>query len=342
MKRTTRHLLIALLASALSAACLVSRASAAGKAGEQAPDFPPGVFSDGGHYKLADFEGKVLILFFYEQDCPTCRGLIPERNKVVQQFKDKPVKFIAVGAGDSIPDVMSYVKGTRLAMPSFADNMGVMEHRYGQHLSLQNIYQFRIIGPDGKIVGYRMEPAEIEKAVAGVKWKYKDAGYDPKLGNILELLEWNQFDRAIPMLRPLTKGKQPVNESAAKLYDALKTDAKGWLDEADKAAKAEDAVKAYDLYAKVSTCFAGDDIAKTADAALKTLKKSKTVSDELAARALYDQLGVTMSKVAHNRREDVIGFCRGIEKKYPNAPTAKKAAELAKDLEAEAGVASGN
>jgi peroxiredoxin len=341
MNRFTHHVLIALLASAFSA-CLASPASAAGQYGEQAPDFPPGVFSDGGHYKLSDFEGKVLVLFFYEQDCPTCRGLIPERNKVVAQFKDKPVKFIAVGAGDSIPDVMSYVRGTRLAMPSFADNMGVMEHRYGQHISLQNIYQFRIIGPDGKIVGYRMEPAEIEKAVAGVKWKYKDAGYDPKLGNVLDLLEWNQFDRAIPMLKPLTKGKQPVNESAAKLYEALKTEAKGWLDEAEKAAKAEDPVKAYDLYARVSACFAGDDLAKTADAALKTLKKTKPVTDELAARALYDQLGVAMSKAAHNRRSDVITFCQGIVKKYPEAPTGKRATDLVKDLEAEAGIATGN
>jgi peroxiredoxin len=341
MNRFTARLLTAFLAFAFFA-CLSPRASAAGQFGEQAPDFPPGVFSDGGHYKLADFEGKVLVLFFYEQDCPTCRGLIPERNKVVEQFKDKPVKFIAVGAGDSVPDVMSYVKGTRLVMPSFADNMGVMEHRYGEHLSLQNIYQFRVIGPDGKIVGYRMEPAEIEKAVAGVKWKYKDAGYDPKLSNVLELLEWNQFDRAIPMLKPLTKGKQPFNQSAAKLYDALKTEAKGWLDEADRAAKAEDPVKAYDLYAKVSACFAGDDLAKPADAALKALRKTKSVGDELGARALYDQVGVAMSKVAHNRRDDVIGFCQGIARKYPNTPTAKKAADLAKDLEAEAGVASGN
>jgi hypothetical protein len=31
-----------------------------------APDFPPGVFTDGGQYHLDDFKGKVLALYFFE------------------------------------------------------------------------------------------------------------------------------------------------------------------------------------------------------------------------------------------------------------------------------------
>ena len=323
--------LLARFAVASLAAFLLT--SLAGTArGAEAADFPPGAFSDGGRYKLSDFQGKALVLFFYEQDCPTCRGLIPERNKVVAQFKDRPVKFIAVGAGDPLPDVIGYVKGTKLNMPSFADPMGVMEYRYGQHLSLQNIYQFRVIGPDGQIVGMNMTPEEIEKGLVNVKWKYKDGGYDPKLNGVVDMLEWNQYEPALRALRPLAKGKGATADSANKLLEVVKAEGKAWLDEADKV-KSSDPVKAYDLYAKAAACFAGDDMAKTADAAAKAMKKDKPVADELAARAMYDGLYTAMAKASPNRRGELIAYCQSIVKKYPDAPTAKKAADLAKDLE---------
>jgi peroxiredoxin len=291
------------------------------------------VFSDGGRHKLADFEGKVLVLFLYEQDCPRCRGEIPNRNKVVEQFKDKPVKFIAVGAGDTAADVTGYVRGTKLAMAGFADNLGLMETRYGTHISLQNIWQFRVIGPDGKIVGYTMEPAEIERALSNVKWKYKDGGYDPKLNNVIDLLEWNQYAKAVPLLKSQMKVKA-VAESAAKLMEAVKAEGKAWLDAAEQA-KGTDPVKAYDLYTKVSTAFAGDDLGKTADAALKGLKADKAVAAELAARKMYEGLHPAMAKAkptpAH--RASVVQYCMGISKKYPDTPTGKQAAELAKEIE---------
>ena len=122
--------------AALTAAMLLAvpaAVRAAGNAGEQAADFPPGLFTDGGRYQLSDFAGKVVVLFFYEKDCPSCRGKIPDRNKVVQQFQGKPVVFFAVAAGDTLQQAKSYAGGTRLAMPVFADPLSVMtddlEHR---------------------------------------------------------------------------------------------------------------------------------------------------------------------------------------------------------------------
>ena len=40
------------------------------RAAESAPDFPPGVFTDNGSYSLADFKGKVLVVFFGYTQCP--------------------------------------------------------------------------------------------------------------------------------------------------------------------------------------------------------------------------------------------------------------------------------
>jgi peroxiredoxin len=321
---------------------LVPTARAAeGNAQGNAPDFPPGTFSDGGHYSLSDFKGKLVVLFFYEKDCPRCRGEIPERNKVVDQFQDKPVVFIAVGPNDTLADVRGYINGTHLKLTTFADTLGVMEGRYGFHISLQNIYQFRYIGPDGNLImDYSiLSPEVVERALAKVKWKYRDSGYDPKLNNAIMLLEYNQYKQGLQALKPYLKGKTPAAASAQKLYDAVKEEGKQWLEEAD-AAKETDPAKAYDLYAKVSAAFVGDDLAKTADDNLKKLKTDKAVQDELAARQMYDALYNVMGRATARNRAELIAYCNGISNKYPKSATGQKAAQLAKDLE-KAGTLSG-
>lgn len=324
--RIRLHLLPSLVVCLLASAPSIARGEAA--------DFPPGTFTDGGRYSLDDFAGKAVVLFFYEQDCPKCRGLIPERNKVVQQFKDKPVKFIAVAPGDSLNEAIGYQRGTQLAMPVFADALGVMQHRYGFKISLNNIYQFRVIGPTGQVGAMSMEPADIESVVSKVEWKYKGGGYDARLNGIIEMLEWNQYEPALRQLRPLTKGSSKTAESAAKLYEAVKAEGQQWLDEAAKAQQSEDVVKAYDLYTKVNACFAGDEFAKPAAEALKTLKTNQAVANELAARRMYEGLNKAMGVANARQRADVIGYCMRIAKQYPDTPTAKKAEALAKEIEA--------
>jgi len=304
--------------------------------GRTAPDFPPGSFSDYGHYSLDDFHGKLLVLFFYEKDCPTCRGLIPTRNAVVDKFKTAPVKFIAVGPNDSMNDVISYQKGTKLEMTTFADTLGVMEARYGFHISLQNIYQFRYIGPNGNVMsGFDLTPETVDQALKSVKWKYKDDGYDPQLNRAIELLEWNQYAAGMTVLRPyLTVKNKPLADSAKKLFDAVKGEGTQWLDQAEQA-KSSDPAQAYDLYTRISTTFVGDDLAKTANDALKTLKNDPAVKDELEARDMYAVLYNVMTKAKPTNRAEVAQYCTSISTKYPNTATGKKAAQLAHDLQNE-------
>lgn len=306
---------------------------AAGNAGEKAADFPPGLFIDGRRYSLADLEGKAVVLFFYEQDCPRCRGAIPERNKIVEQYKDKPVKFIAIAAGDSMVEARGYVSATKLAMPVFADPLSLMEKRYGTQISLQNIWQFRVIGPDGVIMEYRMEPAAIDKALAKVKWKYKDQGYHASLANPIELLEWNQYEQGAAALKPFLKSsKKDVAESASKLFASLKEQGEAWLAAAEKAASEENPVEAFDLYTRVSKVFAGDELAKKAAEPLKKLAATPAVKDELAARTMFDRLNQGAAQARPQQRDQVAQFAQQIATKYPKTPTGMKAAEIAKEI----------
>jgi thiol-disulfide isomerase/thioredoxin len=318
----------------LTALSLAVAAWAAPAWAAPAGDFPPGTFSDNGNYKLADFEGKLLVLFFYEQNCPRCRGLIPERNKLVEQFKGKPVKFIAVAPGDTTVDALAYVRGTQLKMPAFSDLFGVMQRRYGTQISLNNIYQAYIITPKGDMqpIGDLTAPP-IERALQNVSWKYKDAGYDAALSGPIELLEWNQYEAGVKALRPFLKHRtKSVAESANRLMGELTTQAKTWMDDAAKAVETEPA-RAFDLYSKVAGAFAGDELGKQADEALKSLRKNKAVTDELAARAMYNGLSSAFPRAQMNMKPAFIAQARAIANKYPETPTGKKAAAFADELD---------
>ncbi|HZL37145.1 MAG TPA: TlpA disulfide reductase family protein [Tepidisphaeraceae bacterium] len=180
-----------LYAAFLASMFICATAPAAVEPGKQAADFPPGKFTDGNNYDLNEFRGKVVVLFFFEETCPRCRGLVPERNKMVQSLKDKPVKFIAIDPGHTLADATMYARQTHLAMPVYADSLRLMETRWGEHISLENIYQFKVIGPDGKLAAYR--PEDIERLAADAKWKYKDKGYNRKLSGAVDAFEWNQY-----------------------------------------------------------------------------------------------------------------------------------------------------
>ncbi|MEX0776958.1 MAG: redoxin domain-containing protein [Phycisphaeraceae bacterium] len=303
-----------------------------GNVREEAEDFPPGKFSDGGTYQLENFRGKVVVVFLYESNCPRCAGLIPQRNEVVAAYKDKPVVFLAVGAGDSAQSVTSYVRKTGLVMPVFIDPLSVMERRLDVKISMNNIYAFRVIGPDGKISGYDMTPQAIDKALKDVTWKYKEKGYHEQLNPIIELLEWGQYEKAVPALRQWRSNhKKDVAESAQKLYDAVQAEGQAWKEEADAAVET-DPVKAYDLYVKLAAAFKGEDLGKAADAARRPLANNPTVKKELAARPHFDRLNAMMAQAQPANKKSITAYLQELIQTYPDTPTATKAKKLLEDL----------
>ncbi len=311
---------------------LPSWAFGAGAYGEPAPDFPPGVFSDGGHYDLSDFKGKLLVIFFFESECPNCKLLVPGFNKIVAQYKDKPVKFLAVGPHNNLAGVKAYQAETKLAMPVFADNLNIMESMYGQTMSLKNVRQFRVVGPDGKVVGYDMTTEDLDKLLADVKWKFKDQGYDHRLDGIIDLLEWNQYPPALNQLKPLRKNaNKALATSAEKLYQAVKSEADDWKHKADDVA-ATDPVQAFDLYSKISMLFAGDELAKSVADSLKSLKGNKIVVEEMTARTQYAQLYTAVPRARIQQKTQVVGYCESIAAKFPDTPTGGKAKSLSAAL----------
>jgi hypothetical protein len=218
-------------------------------------------------------------------------------------------------------------------MPVFADPMSLMERRYGQTLSLQNIWQFRVVGPDGKISGYTMESGDIDKALEKVELKFNPEDYNEKVRPVVELFEWNQYPAGMAKLKPLLKHKdEEVADSATKLMEAVKAEGEKWLTDAEVAA-VEEPVKAYDLYGKTIASFGpADELGKKAAEGQKKLKTDEKVKTELEARKMYDKMINAMSVATAKQKPDVAKFAESIVKKYPDTPTGKKAGELKQEL----------
>ena len=68
--------------------------------GMQAMDFPPGDFTDEGHYQISDFHGKMLILFFFQAEDAQAQQFITKNIKVFDSYANKPVRFIGVATGN--------------------------------------------------------------------------------------------------------------------------------------------------------------------------------------------------------------------------------------------------
>src|SRR5262245_59024917 len=81
------------------------------KIGAKAPNFElPGV--DGKNWKLSDFDhAKILVVIFTCNHCPTAQYYEERVKKLVADYKDKGVAFVAISPNDpgSVrPDEMGY------------------------------------------------------------------------------------------------------------------------------------------------------------------------------------------------------------------------------------------
>jgi hypothetical protein len=247
-------------------------------------------------------------------------------------MQGKPVKFLAIMANASLPEATATQQ--QLAMPIYVDNLGLMQKRYGQKISLQNIWQMRIIA-NGKIVGLEMTKDAIEKVIANekVSGKYVGQDYDAKLATALDAFEWGQYAQGMKLLAPARKSSnKDLAKSAATLYDDVKKEGEDWKTNAEAAVES-DPVKAYDLYSRVATTFTGDELAKSVAEPLKKLGKDKAVVAELAARKAFAQYQSTASKLTPPQKTLAVKMLNDIAKKHAGTPTAEKASELVKDFE---------
>ncbi|MGC4005144.1 MAG: redoxin family protein [Pirellulales bacterium] len=255
---------------------------------ETAPEFPatminsPPLNKDG-------LKGKVVVLYFFEEDCPRCREGWPARLKVAQGYVGKPVIFIAVNSGNAGGEVASYLKETNVNWPTIVDTNRSFEKAAGvNEISLQNIYQALIITPEGDLVSANPSALNesVDRYLPQAKWRIDPADIPDGLKPAWQLIEIGNFNQAGKLLAASKKSiKDEAGKTAAEKLAAAITEEFTKVTAAPAAA--ETAGKTWDAYKGYQTALVQfADLPETKE--LKT-KVAKLANDPQVTRELRRQ-----------------------------------------------------
>jgi hypothetical protein len=255
---------------------------------------------------------------------------------LVKAMQGKPVKFIGIGSNMTPVEALGYQRSTSMQMPIFADNLGIMQERYGFKISLQNIWQYRIVDAAGKINGFNLDEQTISQVIdrAPTEQKYTTMNLDAKFVPVLDLLEYGQYPIAMKQVFTFKKTAKKNDLLAVNtIQDAVKKEAETWAEDASSA-KESDPIKAHDLYAKIAASLPGDDLGKSATAAMKKLETDKTVKAEMAARIAYQSLVLKVAILPPSpiAKPNVAHAMADLARKYVDTPTAIRAQALVDEL----------
>ena len=127
------------------------------------------VLSDGRRAKLADFQGKVLVLDFYATWCEPCRDSIPGLISLEQNYGASGLQVVGlnVGGPDDRIKVAAFAKELHIQYPLGFPDQALSDLFLSDY---QSIPQTFVIGRDGqplrRFVGYSEDTGvELERVV---------------------------------------------------------------------------------------------------------------------------------------------------------------------------------
>lgn len=150
------------------------------KAGDKAPNFAL-VDSNDSLVTLNQYRGQVVYLSFWFTTCGPCIKEIPYENKLVEQFKDKPVKIISICTGTpGAADDQQIAKWRAISERFGLKTIDLFANRSWTNTLAKNymvsVYpHYVLIGADGNIIeNFTGRPSQgvaskIEKALAEIK-----------------------------------------------------------------------------------------------------------------------------------------------------------------------------
>ncbi len=95
-----------------------------------APDFIATALS-GNTYKLSDLKGKIVVLNFWSIKCPACKHETPDLNRIVDEYKNKDVVFLAF-AHDAQQKVQRFLQRNSFKYEIFPGSLQQMMTIYGR------------------------------------------------------------------------------------------------------------------------------------------------------------------------------------------------------------------
>jgi thiol-disulfide isomerase/thioredoxin len=101
----------------------------------------------GKEVKLADLKGKVVLMDFWATWCGPCKAVMPDVQRIHDQYKDKNVVVLGMNAWERDGDPAKYMKDNK-----FTYGLVMKADSTAQAYKVSGIPTFYLIGPDGKIL----------------------------------------------------------------------------------------------------------------------------------------------------------------------------------------------
>lgn len=235
----------------------------------------------------AMLEGKAAVLWFYEEGCPTCRAKWPAMLTAAKKLEGKPIVFIAVNSGNSREEVQGYLSDCGITWPTIVDQDRSFEKAAGvNEVSLQNIYQMRVLMPNGQLVPGNIGDFEgtATRAAEAAKWKVDPAEIPAALKPAWAAVEFGNYPAGAGLVKKsLTSPKADIKAAAEKLNEAIKGRIDTLLSDAKKSEEGGQKWPAYKSYSSIAADFKGYDIPAEVAAKVKELSVDPDVKGQLAA-----------------------------------------------------------
>ncbi len=210
-----------------------------------------------------------------------------------KEFENEPVVFIGINSGNPKAQVQSYLTSVKSEWPVYVDTDRSFEKHFGFEISLQNIFQARIVDGSGKME--QANPRDLAGSVKGklstAKWKIEPAEIPEPLKKAWRALEFGQFTVAAPLIKQaLSASDAKVKEAAKKLETVVIDEIKKDLADAKAKADAGEKWEAYKLNSFVADNFKDFADAKPAQAEIAKLKSDAKVAREIQAKNMMTKV----------------------------------------------------
>ena len=99
-------------------------------------------------YDLTGYSGKIVMIHFWTDWCPNCRGEFPKIQQAYSQLQDKNFEILAVNSGQTAGHVRDIRETYQLTYPLLVDREAKTAEAYGV-AGLPSTY---FVNPQGHIV----------------------------------------------------------------------------------------------------------------------------------------------------------------------------------------------
>jgi cytochrome c biogenesis protein CcmG/thiol:disulfide interchange protein DsbE len=118
-----------------------------------APDFALEQLDGSGEVRLAELEGKAVVINFWASWCVPCREEAPRLQAAWEEWQDEGVVVLGINAQDFVGDARKFVDRYGLTYPNVHDGPGSTLGRFG----VTGFPETWFVDREGRLVGARIQ-----------------------------------------------------------------------------------------------------------------------------------------------------------------------------------------